>query len=72
MVLPNPNPTKSFWIEAAESELRTHRSTAELPREVDIVIVGSGYTGSTAAYWLHRVSRESLVLAVAEMSVYGK
>lgn len=55
MVLPIPNPTKSYWIEAAESPLRNFRSTADLPQETDVVIVGSGYTGATTAYWLHKV-----------------
>ena len=56
MVLPNPNPTKSYWIEAAESPLRDFRSTVDLPKETDVVIVGSGYTGAATAYWLQRVS----------------
>lgn len=72
MVLPVPNPTKSYWvrhkwssdaparidesqIEAAESPLRHHRSTSELPSEADVVIVGSGYSGASTAYWLHKV-----------------
>ncbi|GIZ43973.1 hypothetical protein CKM354_000718200 [Cercospora kikuchii] len=54
MVLPVPNPTKSYWIEAAESPLRHHRSTSELPSEADVVIVGSGYSGASTAYWLHK------------------
>jgi ribulose 1,5-bisphosphate synthetase/thiazole synthase len=66
MVLPKTNPTKSFWIEAAESELRTHRSTPELPKEVDVVIVGSGYTGASAAYWLHRVSSPGIGVSEQE------
>jgi hypothetical protein len=57
MVLPIMNSTKSFWIEGAKSDLEDYRSTEELPNEVDVVIVGSGYTGATAAYWLHRVSQ---------------
>lgn len=55
MVLPIDNPTKSYWIEAAESPLRDFRSTADLPQEVDVVIVGSGYAGASTAYWLNRV-----------------
>jgi hypothetical protein len=55
MVLPITNPTKSFWIEGAESPLRSHRSTEELPAEADVVIIGSGYSGATAAYWLNKV-----------------
>ncbi|RDW68474.1 hypothetical protein BP5796_09131 [Coleophoma crateriformis] len=54
MVLPINNPTKSYWIEAAESPLRDFRSTVDLPKETDVVIVGSGYTGTTTAYWLHK------------------
>lgn len=56
MVLPTANPSKSYWIEAAQSPLANLNSTPELPKETDIVIVGSGYTGSTLAYWIHKVS----------------
>ncbi|KAK2608048.1 hypothetical protein N8I77_006685 [Diaporthe amygdali] len=54
MVLPITNPSKSYWIEAAESPLRNFQSTPDLPKETDVVIVGSGYTGTTTAYWLHK------------------
>lgn len=56
MVLPKDNPSKSFWIEAAESPLRNLRSTEALPAKTDVVIIGSGYTGATTAYWIHKVS----------------
>lgn len=56
-MLPIDNPTKSFWIEGAESSLRHHRSTEKLPEKTDVVIIGSGYTGATTAYWLSKVSR---------------
>ncbi|ORY67771.1 FAD dependent oxidoreductase-domain-containing protein [Pseudomassariella vexata] len=59
MVLPIDNPTKSYWIEAAGSRLRNFRSTDELPKEVDVVIVGSGYTGATTAYWLHKYTEKN-------------
>jgi len=59
MVLPVDNPTKSYWIEAANSSLRNFRSTVELPKETDVVIVGSGYTGATTAYWLHRFTERN-------------
>lgn len=55
MVLPITNPSKSYWIEGADSPLRNFRSTPELPKETDVVIVGSGYTGATTAYWVHKV-----------------
>ena len=55
MVLPASNPTKSYWIEAAESPLRHYRSTETLPESVDVVIVGAGYAGAATAYWIHKV-----------------
>lgn len=54
-MLPNVDRTKSYWIEAAKSDLRDFRSTESLPEQTDVVIVGSGYSGVTAAYWLHKV-----------------
>lgn len=55
MVLPVDNPTKSYWIEAAESPLRDFRSTEKLPSETDVVIIGSGYAGASTAYWISKV-----------------
>jgi ribulose 1,5-bisphosphate synthetase/thiazole synthase len=55
MVLPVPNPTKCFWIEAAESPLRDFQSTPEVPEETDVLVVGSGYAGATMAYWVDKV-----------------
>lgn len=56
MVLPTLNRTKSYWIEAANSPLRDYRSSTGLPAECDIVIIGSGMAGATAAYWVDKVS----------------
>jgi ribulose 1,5-bisphosphate synthetase/thiazole synthase len=67
MVLPVPNPTKCFWIEAAESPLRDFRSTPDLPAETDIVIVGSGYAGATAAYWVDKVGNFQCVVKPAAL-----
>lgn len=60
MVLPVVNPTKSYWIEAAESELRDFRSSDDLPQETDVAIIGSGYSGATAAYWINKVIGQHL------------
>ncbi|KAI5366417.1 Putative FAD dependent oxidoreductase, FAD/NAD(P)-binding domain superfamily [Septoria linicola] len=60
MVLPVHNPTKSYWIEAAESPLRDFRSTEELPAETDVVVVGSGYAGASAAYWIHKSTENAI------------
>lgn len=67
MVYPTTKPTKSFWIEGAGSPLRDLRSSADLPKETDVVIIGSGYTGAASAYWLHKV-RFSLYYADIDVS----
>lgn len=66
MVLPGANPTKSYWIEAAESPLRDFRSTQVLPTEADIVIIGSGYAGASTAYWLSKVRKRHFTMSIAE------
>ncbi|KAK5130847.1 hypothetical protein LTR08_001619 [Meristemomyces frigidus] len=59
MVLPTSNPTKSYWVEAAESSLRDFRSSDDLPKETDVVIVGSGYAGASTAYWIHKYTEKA-------------
>jgi hypothetical protein len=55
MVLPTADPTKSYWIEAANSPLRSFRSSEALPEETDVAIIGSGYAGASTAYWINKV-----------------
>lgn len=59
MVLPVADPTKSYWIEAAESPLRNFRSSDELPEEIEVAIIGSGYAGASTAYWIHKVCAQN-------------
>lgn len=61
MVLPASQPTKSYWIEEANSPLRDFRSSDGLPDKTDIVIVGSGYAGASTAYWISKVSVRKFV-----------
>ena len=73
MVLPVSEPTKSYWIEEADSTLRNFRSSDELPKETDIIIVGSGYAGATAAYWISKVSASFaawLAVSLADVEQY--
>ena len=39
----------SYWL-SYDSNLSKHRTTQELPSEVDVAIIGSGYAGTAAAY----------------------
>ena len=52
--LPSANPTSSFWLSEHNEFLLGHRTTAELPTAttVDVAIVGSGMTGTSAARYL--------------------
>ncbi|KAL1296646.1 hypothetical protein AAFC00_000129 [Neodothiora populina] len=50
--LPSPNPTKSFWHAEPSPLLLGHRSTRELPKNADVVVIGSGITGASAAWHL--------------------
>lgn len=52
-----------WWHEAIGSAKQTNR---QLPKSIDVVIVGSGYTGLSAALTLSRAGRSVLVLEARE------
>ena len=65
--LPVNNPIKSFWL-TAEDEFATYRTKGELPQETDIIIIGSGYAGSTLAYYLYendKTAKKSILMLEA-------
>ncbi|KAH3663399.1 hypothetical protein OGAPHI_005389 [Ogataea philodendri] len=47
---PSEKTTLSYWMGEADRPLAKHRSTEELPEEVDILIIGSGLSGAGAAF----------------------
>ncbi|KAK1561554.1 FAD dependent oxidoreductase [Colletotrichum navitas] len=47
--LPVPNSTTSFWRSTPHA-LDDHRTTPELPSQVDIAVIGSGYAGVSTVY----------------------
>ncbi|KAF2867381.1 FAD dependent oxidoreductase [Massariosphaeria phaeospora] len=72
--LPTPTSTHSFWHSEPNEFLLGHRTTEELPAEADIVIVGSGITGSSAAKYLaedERAEGKSIVLLEAREACWG-
>ncbi|CAN9229158.1 unnamed protein product [Alternaria sp. RS040] len=72
--LPTPNSTDSFWHTEPNEFLIGHRTTEELPAKADIVIVGSGITGTNAAKYLsedQRAAGKSIVLLEAREACWG-
>jgi FAD dependent oxidoreductase len=55
--LPTANSTKSFWHSDPSKTLLGHRTTAALPTQANIVIIGSGISGSCAAHFLRQDDR---------------
>ncbi|KAK6501917.1 hypothetical protein TWF481_009736 [Arthrobotrys musiformis] len=50
--IPSEESTSSFWLKQPDEFLLGHRTTAELPTEADIVIIGSGIAGAQTARYL--------------------
>jgi predicted NAD/FAD-binding protein len=72
--LPTPASSNSFWHSEPNEFLIGHRTTEELPAEADIVIVGSGITGTSAARYLaedERAKGKSVVLLEAREACWG-
>lgn len=66
--IPTPTSSNSFWHSEPNEFLLGHRTTEDLPAEADIVIVGSGITGTSAARYLaedERAKGKSIVLLEA-------
>lgn len=69
---PVPKPTLSFW-NTEPRPLDDHRSTSDLPKTCDIVIVGAGFAGVATAYHLLKdnPSPPSIVLLEARKVCSG-
>lgn len=62
--LPVPNPTRSFWHDVL-SPIANHVPDA-LPAHVDVVIIGSGITGTSTARTLFREAGDTLSVLMLE------
>lgn len=71
VTLPRADPTESYWQDPPD-EIADLRSTESLPEEADIVIVGSGITGSAVAWnLLQGDSKRSIVMLEARQACSG-
>ena len=57
---PSEESTNSFWHCRPSALLTAHRSTRALPKEADVVIIGSGMTGTSVAHHLFTAPNSSL------------
>ncbi|KAJ4155266.1 hypothetical protein LMH87_000522 [Akanthomyces muscarius] len=64
--LPTPESTHSYWHHDPSPELLGHRTTDKLPDHADVVVVGSGITGTFAARELVEGGRNVLMLEARE------
>jgi glycine/D-amino acid oxidase-like deaminating enzyme len=60
-----PKNNAPYWI-SQEDDFKYYRSTASLPSRADIVIIGAGLTGSSAAYHLQQVAKSGKNVVILE------
>lgn len=72
--LPTPKSSSSFWHSEPNEFLLGHHTTEDLPSEADVVIVGSGITGTSAARYLiedGRLEGKKIVMLEAREACWG-
>jgi len=60
------SPHQSFWL--ANLKRPTLTAVTDLPQSVDVVVIGSGLTGVSTAYWLSTQGIKTLLLEKSELS----
>jgi glycine/D-amino acid oxidase-like deaminating enzyme len=61
---PSPNPTQSFWQTSHPNNLTNHRSAPTLPAYADVVVIGTGITGTFAVHELLTRTTDLNILAL--------
>lgn len=64
--LPSLHPTESYWLRDLSEKLIGHCTTDELPSKADVVVIGSGITGTFAARELVNNGKNVLMLEARE------
>lgn len=68
--LPRANPTLSYWQDPPDG-IADLRTTPELPKLADIVIIGSGITAASIAYHLLQDGPRDIVMVEARQASSG-
>ncbi|OHF02355.1 FAD dependent oxidoreductase [Colletotrichum orchidophilum] len=63
--LPHANPSSSYWLDEPPFPELVDARSASLPREADVVIIGSGITGAAVARSLYTASTSSAAATAA-------
>ncbi|KAI1812880.1 FAD dependent oxidoreductase [Poronia punctata] len=69
--LPTPNSTHSYWHRDPSKILLNHRTTEHLPSTADVVVVGSGISGTFAARELVEAGGRDVLLLEAREACWG-
>ncbi|RBR20961.1 uncharacterized protein FIESC28_05113 [Fusarium coffeatum] len=69
--LPSVESTNSYWHKEPSEKLLGYRSTAELPPTAEVVVVGSGITGTFTARELVKGGCKNVVLLEAREACWG-
>ena len=72
-VLPSLSSTTSYWQDPPDAKYADFRSSKDLPKDADIVVIGAGITGAAAAYKLcsDGPSHQKVVLLEARQTCSG-
>lgn len=74
-LLPVSNRIKSFWLTEPDRELQHARTTTELPKKADVVIIGSGLSGAMISHYLYKaltdVNKPNVVMLEAAETCGG-
>ena len=60
LTAPPPRPTQSFWLShgfSADEQAHACGTSAHLPAECEVVVIGAGASGASAAYHLREAGR---------------
>jgi glycine/D-amino acid oxidase-like deaminating enzyme len=66
-----PANTTPYWLRE-KNNLQNYQSTPQIPDRVDVLIIGAGLTGSSAAYHLSEYAKSGLNVAVIDAGNVGE